>query len=240
MSDALIIVPTYNEIESLATVLDRIVVSSPGVDVLVVDDNSPDGTGTIADNYALKNPRVHVLHRERKSGLGPAYIAGFRWAFERDYAWVVEIDADGSHDPAVIPTLLGIARGVTADLVIGSRWVRGGRVDGWSIARQMISRAGNSYARLALRSRINDMTAGFRVIRVDKLRQLHLETIASSGYCFQIEIADRVESDEGTVIEHPITFIERASGTSKMHLGIVLEAFARITGWGVSRWVLGR
>ena len=240
MSDALIIVPTYNEIESLATGLDRIVVSSPGVDVLVVDDNSPDGTGTIADNYALKNPRVHVLHRERKSGLGPAYIAGFRWAFERDYAWVVEIDADGSHDPAVIPTLLGIARGVTADLVIGSRWVRGGRVDGWSIARQMISRAGNSYARLALRSRINDMTAGFRVIRVDKLRQLHLETIASSGYCFQIEIADRVESDEGTVIEHPITFIERASGTSKMHLGIVLEAFARITGWGVSRWVLGR
>lgn len=240
MSDALIIVPTYNEIESLATVLDRIVVSSPGVDVLVVDDNSPDGTGTIADNYALKNPRVHVLHRERKSGLGPAYIAGFRWAFERDYAWIVEIDADGSHDPAVIPTLLGIARGVTADLVIGSRWVRGGRVDGWSIARQMISRAGNSYARLALWSRINDMTAGFRVIRVDKLRQLHLETIASSGYCFQIEIADRVESDGGTVIEHPITFIERASGTSKMHLGIVLEAFARITGWGVSRWVLGR
>jgi dolichol-phosphate mannosyltransferase len=104
----------------------------------------------------------------------------------------------------------------------------------------MISRAGNSYARLALRSRINDMTAGFRVIRVAKLRELHLETIASSGYCFQIEIADRVESDEGTVIEHPITFIERASGTSKMHLGIVLEAFARITGWGVSRWVLGR
>jgi dolichol-phosphate mannosyltransferase len=240
VSDALIIVPTYNEIESLATVLDRIVVSSPGVDVLVVDDNSPDGTGTIADNYALKNPRVHVLHRERKSGLGPAYIAGFRWAFERDYAWIVEIDADGSHDPAVIPTLLGIARGVTADLVIGSRWVRGGRVDGWSIARQMISRAGNSYARLALRSRINDMTSGFRVIRVAKLRELHLETIASSGYCFQIEIADRVESDEGTVIEHPITFIERASGTSKMHLGIVLEAFARITGWGVSRWVLGR
>ena len=240
MSDALIIVPTYNEIESLAAVLDRIVVSSPDADVLVVDDNSPDGTGSLADTCASKNPRVHVLHRERKSGLGPAYIAGFRWAFERDYAWIVEIDADGSHDPAVIPTLLGIARGVTADLVIGSRWVRGGRVDGWSIARQMISRAGNSYARLALRSRINDMTAGFRVIRVTKLRELHLETIASSGYCFQIEIADRVESDGGTIIEHPITFVERASGTSKMHLGIVLEAFARITGWGVGRWILGR
>ena len=240
MSDALIIVPTYNEIESLATVLERIVVSSPAADVLVVDDNSPDGTGSLAETYALTNSRVHVLHRDRKSGLGPAYIAGFRWAFERDYAWVVEIDADGSHDPAVIPTLLGIARGVTADLVIGSRWVRGGRVDGWSVVRQMISRAGNSYACLALRSKIYDMTAGFRVLRVEKLRQLHLETIASSGYCFQIEIADRVESDGGTVIEHPITFVERASGTSKMHLGIVLEAFARITGWGVGRWILGR
>ena len=240
MSDALIIVPTYNERESLTTVLDRILASSPYVDVLVVDDNSPDGTGSLADTYASTNPQVHVLHRERKAGLGPAYIAGFRWAFQRDYYWVVEIDADGSHDPAVIPTLLGIARGVTADLVIGSRWVTGGRVDGWSVARQMISRAGNAYARLALRSTIMDMTAGFRVIRVEKLRQIHLETIASSGYCFQIEIADRVESDGGTVIEHPIAFIERESGTSKMHLGIVVEAFARITVWGIGRWFLGR
>lgn len=240
MSDALIIVPTYNESESLPTVLDRILAASPDVDILVIDDNSPDGTGSLADGFASQMPRVHVLHRDRKSGLGPAYIAGFRWAFARNYEWIVEIDADGSHDPAVIPTLLGIARGVTADLVIGSRWVRGGRVDGWSVVRQMISRAGNSYARLALRSQINDMTAGFRVLRVDKLRELHLETIASSGYCFQIEIADRVESDGGTVIEHPITFIERASGTSKMHLGIVVEAFARITGWGISRWLRGR
>lgn len=240
MSDALIIVPTYNESESLPTVLDRILAASPDVDILVIDDNSPDGTGSLADGFASQMPRVHVLHRDRKSGLGPAYIAGFRWAFARNYEWIVEIDADGSHDPAVIPTLLGIARGVTADLVIGSRWVRGGRVDGWSVVRQMISRTGNSYARLALRSQINDMTAGFRVLRVDKLRELHLETIASSGYCFQIEIADRVESDGGTVIEHPITFIERASGTSKMHLGIVVEAFARITGWGISRWLRGR
>jgi dolichol-phosphate mannosyltransferase len=240
VSDALVIVPTYNERESLEAVLDRIVASSPGIDVLVVDDKSPDGTGSIADNYASQNPRVHVLHRDRKAGLGPAYIAGFRWAFDRGYEWVVEIDADGSHDPAVIPTLLGIARGVTADLVVGSRWVTGGRVDGWSVARQVISRAGNSYARLALRSRIMDMTAGFRVIRVEKLRDVHLETIASSGYCFQIEIADRIESVGGTIIEHPITFVERESGTSKMHLGIVVEALARITGWGVSRWLLGR
>jgi dolichol-phosphate mannosyltransferase len=240
VSDALIIVPTFNERESLITVLNRIAASSPGVDVLVVDDNSPDGTGFLADEYSAQNPNVHVLHRARKAGLGPAYIAGFRWAFERDYDWVVEIDADGSHDAAVIPTLLGIARAVAADLVIGSRWVHGGRVAGWSIPRQMISRAGNTYARLALRSTISDLTAGFRVIRVAKLRQLHLETIASSGYCFQIEIADRIESDGGTIIEHPITFVERAVGRSKMHLGIVVEAFARITGWGVGRWFFGR
>ena len=240
MSDALIIVPTYNERESLTIVLNRIVASSPGVDVLVVDDDSPDGTGSLADDYASTNPDVHVLHRNRKAGLGPAYIAGFRWAFEREYSWVVEIDADGSHDPAIIPTLLGIARGVTADLVIGSRWVTGGSVDGWSAARQLISRAGNAYARFALRSKIKDLTAGFRVIRVNSLRDIHLETIASSGYCFQIEIADRIESGGGTVIEHPITFIERELGKSKMHLGIVVEAFARITGWGFGRWFLGR
>jgi len=240
VSDALVIVPTYNEIESLATVLDRIVTSSPGVDVLVVDDNSPDGTGSLADDYASTNPRVHVLHREQKAGLGPAYIAGFRWAFDRDYAWVVEIDADGSHDPAVIPTLLAIAQGVTADLVIGSRWVTGGRVDGWSVARRVVSRTGNAFARFALRSRIHDMTAGFRVLRVETLRQIHLDTIASSGYCFQIEIADRVEQRDGTVVEHPITFIERVAGASKMHLGIVVEAFVRIAGWGVGRWIFGR
>ncbi len=239
MSNALIIVPTYNESESLTAVLDRILEAAPDSDVLVIDDNSPDGTGSIADTYAAAHAHVSVLHRERKSGLGPAYIAGFRLAFEHDYDWVVEIDADGSHDPAVIPTLLGIARGVTADLVIGSRWVRGGRVDGWNVLRHMISRAGNSYARLALQSKIYDLTAGFRVIRVEKLRQIHLETIASSGYCFQIEIADRVESEGGTVIEHPITFVERASGMSKMHLGIVVEAFIRITGWGIRRSIRG-
>ena len=240
MSDALVIVPTYNEIDSLTTVLDRIVTASPSLDVLVVDDNSPDGTGSLADDYASTNPRVHVLHREQKAGLGPAYIAGFRWAFERDYAWVVEIDADGSHDPAVIPTLLTIARGVSADLVIGSRWVSGGRVDGWSVARQIVSRTGNAFARFALRSRIQDMTAGFRVLRVETLREIQLDTIASSGYCFQIEIADRVEQRDGTIVEHPITFIERVAGSSKMHLGIVVEAFVRIAGWGVGRWIFGR
>ena len=240
MNDTLVIVPTYNERESLVAVLDRLLASSPGCDVLVVDDNSPDGTGSLADDYARSHDVVKVLHRKNKNGLGPAYIAGFRWAFERHYNWIVEMDADGSHDPRVIPTLVGIAEAITADLVLGSRWVSGGRVDGWSVIRQIISRAGNSYARLALKSDVNDMTSGFRVLRVSTLRTIHLETIASSGYCFQIEIADRIEQSGGTIIEHPITFSEREAGVSKMHLGIVFEAFARITGWGITRWLLGR
>lgn len=240
MTDALVIVPTYNEHESIETVLGGILKADPTVDVLVVDDNSPDGTGSIADYFARTHPSVHVLHRPGKSGLGPAYIAGFHWAFDRGYDWVVEIDADGSHDPAVVPTLLGIARAVNADLVIGSRWVPGGQVDGWSVARQMISRTGNLFARFALQSEIKDMTAGFRAIRVGSLRDLDLDTIASSGYCFQIEIADRIESAGGTIIEHPITFIERATGQSKMHVGIVVEALARISHWGIRRWVFGR
>lgn len=240
MNDALVIVPTFNERDSLTSVLDRLLASAPNVDVLVVDDNSPDGTGAIADAYAARHPAVSVMHREGKNGLGPAYIAGFRWAFDRHYDWVVEMDADGSHDPAVVPTVLRIARAVDADLVIGSRWVPGGRVDGWSPVRQIVSRAGNAFARFALRSSTRDMTAGFRVLRVSTLRDIHLETIASSGYCFQIEIADRVERAGGTVIEHPITFVEREAGTSKMHLGIVLEALARITGWGFARRFLGR
>jgi len=240
VNDTLVIVPTYNERESLIGVVERIIGSSTGIDVLVVDDNSPDGTGTIADDYARTHPNVQVLHRDVKNGLGPAYIAGFRWAFEQRYDWIVELDADGSHEPGVIPTLVGVAKAITADLVLGSRWVPGGRVDGWSVLRQIISRAGNSYARVALKSEVRDMTSGFRVLRVSTLRTIHLETIASSGYCFQIEIADRIEQSGGTIIEHPITFIERQAGKSKMHLGIVFEAFARITGWGILRWVLGR
>lgn len=240
MSDALVIVPTYNERESLERVVTLVLASDSSVDILIVDDNSPDGTGAIADQLTSGSPRVNVLHRAAKEGLGPAYIAGFRWAFTRGYEWVVEIDADGSHDARVIPALLAIARHTDAELVLGSRWVPGGRVDGWSPVRQFISRAGNGFARLALRSTLRDMTAGFRVLKIDALQAIHLDTIASSGYCFQIEIADRIEQRGGTIIEHPITFVERTSGTSKMHLGIVVEAFARITGWGIGRWLFGR
>lgn len=240
MTTALVIVPTFNERDTVTAVLDRIRAADASLSILVVDDNSPDGTGDIADAYAASDPLIHVFHRPEKLGLGPAYIAGFRWAFERGFDWVVEIDADGSHDARVIPTLLTIARATNADLVLGSRWVRGGRVDGWSVVRQVISRSGNAFARWALDSRIHDMTAGFRVIRTATLRELHLDTIASSGYCFQIEIADRIEQRGGTVIEHPITFVERTAGRSKMHVGIVVEALLRIAGWGLRRRVFGR
>ena len=238
MTSAVVVIPTYNEIESLESIIDRVRESS-NIDILVVDDNSPDGTGELAERLAASRKGVAVLHREAKQGLGPAYIAGFHWAFERGYDWVAEMDADGSHDPAVLATLVAIAQSTEASLVIGSRWVRGGQIAGWSRLREAISRGGNAYARRALGSRIHDLTAGFRVIRTDALRALNLDSISSSGYCFQIEVAHRIEQSGGTIIEHPITFREREAGVSKMHVGIVIEALARITQWGIAR-VFGR
>ena len=234
MTRAVVVIPTYNEIESLGSIVERVRDSSD-IDILIVDDNSPDGTGALADQIASVRSGVSVIHRQSKQGLGPAYIAGFRWAFDRGYEWVAEMDADGSHDPAVVGTLVTIAQSTDASLVIGSRWVRGGRIAGWSRLREAISRAGNTYARLALGSRVHDLTAGFRVIRTDALRAMDLDTIASSGYCFQIEVAHRIEQSGGSIIEHPITFRERAAGVSKMHVGIVIEALARITRWGIAR-----
>ena len=233
MSKSLVIIPTFNEIDNLESIVNRIRQSSR-IDILVVDDNSPDGTGALADELARTVQGVHSHHRPHKEGLGPAYLAGFEWAFEHGYDLVAEMDADGSHDPATLHTLVDIAEHTDAALVIGSRWVTGGSIVGWSRIREAISRAGNAYARLALGSHIHDMTAGFRVIRTDVLKRLDLSTIASSGYCFQIEVAHRIESTGALVIEHPITFREREAGVSKMHLGIVLEALWRITVWGLN------
>ncbi len=209
--------------------------AATSVEILIVDDNSPDGTGALADGLAKSDQSIHVLHRSAKEGLGPAYIAGFRWALSRGYRFVAEMDADGSHDPASLVTLLEIAQNSDAALVLGSRWVRGGAIDGWSRNRELLSRAGNAYARFMLGSRIHDLTGGFRVISTDALRKLDLSTISSSGYSFQIEVAHRIESMGATIIEHPITFHERTSGVSKMHLGIVVEAMWRITLWGFRR-----
>ena len=233
MAETLVILPTYNEIESLASVIGRIRQSVPLADVLVVDDSSPDGTGELAETLAAGDPGLSVLHRGEKDGLGRAYLAGFQFALERDYLYVVEIDADGSHDPAELPAMIELAR-AGADLVIGSRWAPGGSVRNWPWLRQAISRLGNSYARAVLRSDIRDITAGFRVFRADALRSLELSTVSSQGYCFQVELAWRLERDGGVVVEHPITFVERAAGRSKMHLGIVLEALARVTLWGIT------
>lgn len=232
MADVLVIIPTYNEIESLGILLARVRTAVPDADVLVVDDSSPDGTGRLADSMAVSDRAVSVLHRAEKNGLGRAYLAGFAWAAERGYAFVVEIDADGSHDPAELPAMIALAR-QGADLVIGSRWVPGGSVLNWPRLRQAISRGGNAYARIALRSRIRDITAGFRVYRQSALASLESSSVSSQGYCFQVEMAWRIERAGLAVVEHPITFVERASGQSKMHVGIVTEALVRVTQWGI-------
>jgi dolichol-phosphate mannosyltransferase len=233
VADTLVIVPTYNERAGLESIIARITAAVPTAHVLIIDDGSPDGTGEIADRLAADDPRISVLHRTAKDGLGRAYLAGFAHALNAGYDFVVEIDADGSHDPAQLPAMLDLARG-GADLVIGSRWVPGGSVRDWPWIRKAISRTGNRYSRLALRSRIHDITAGFRVFRATALAALRLEKVSSQGYCFQVEMAWRTERAGLRVVEHPIVFVERTQGTSKMHAGIVIEALFRVTGWGIA------
>lgn len=232
------VVPTYDERENLEPLITRLRVAVPDADVLVVDDASPDGTGELADRLAGADSRIRVLHRPGKDGLGHAYLAGFAIALAEEYDFVVEIDADGSHDPAALPAMIALAES-GADLVIGSRWVPGGSVKNWPWFRRAISRFGNAYSRWALRSRIRDITAGFRVYRVSALESLGLTSVSSQGYCFQVELAWRLERAGGRVAEHPITFVERVTGHSKMHTGIVVEALVRVTAWGVAA-VVGR
>ena len=230
----LVVVPTYDEAQSIRPIIDRIRRAVPEADVLIVDDASPDGTGAIADELAAHDDRVAVLHRPGKAGLGAAYLQGFARAFEGGYEAVVEIDADGSHDPAELPAMLALLETGPADLVIGSRWIPGGRVVNWPWARRAISRSGNRYARWMLRSRIHDLTAGFRAYRTRALSGLDRAVVSSQGYCFQVELAWRVEAAGGVIVEHPIAFVERENGRSKMGPGIVAEALVRVTGWGVS------
>jgi dolichol-phosphate mannosyltransferase len=233
--DVLVVVPTYNEIESLEALIGRLRQAVADAAVLIVDDASPDGTGQLADRLAADDPQVRVLHRERKDGLGRAYLAGFERAIAEGRDFVVELDADGSHDPAALPAMLQLAQEAKADLVLGSRWVPGGTVVNWPWLRRAISRAGNRYAKTVLRSRIHDLTSGFRVFRVDALRSLQFDDVSSQGYCFQVELAWRLERAGCKVVEHPIEFVERANGRSKMHIGIVFEALLRVTVWGFTR-----
>jgi dolichol-phosphate mannosyltransferase len=232
----LTIIPTYNELESLPKTLQRLRAAVPASDVLVVDDNSPDGTGQLADSFAADDAQVHVLHRQGKAGLGAAYIAGFRWGLAEGYDVLVEMDADGSHQPEQLPQLLeALEQG--ADLAMGSRWVAGGSVVNWPLYRQMISRTGSTYARLMLGLKIKDVTGGYRAFRRTTLEKLNLDQVDSVGYGFQVDLAWRVAKLGLRIEERPITFVERELGASKMSGNIVVEAMINVTKWGLkARW----
>lgn len=233
MSRALVVIPTYNESANIEGIVARVRYSQPAMDILIVDDNSPDLTGEIADKLATEDP-VHVLHRPGKDGLGSAYREGFAWGIERDYDVLIEMDADGSHQPEQLVDLLaGIDGG--ADLVLGSRWVPGGRVVNWPAHRKLISRIGNVYARIMLGLTLKDATGGFRAYRRETVEALNLRDVASAGYCFQVDMVRRAVAAGFTVIEVPITFVERERGESKMSRGIVIEALWRVTVWGFAR-----
>ena len=226
-----VLIPTYNERDTLPVLLHRLRAVAPDVDVVVLDDNSPDGTGQVADRLAASDEHVHVIHRAGKEGLGAAYLAGFRWALAEGYDAVVEMDADGSHRPEHLPALLAAAE--HADAVIGSRWVRGGSVVNWPLHRKALSVGGNLYVKLLLGMPVNDATAGFRVYRAEALHAMGLNDVASQGYCFQTDLTWRAVKADLRVVEVPITFVEREVGQSKMSRDIMTESLRRITGWGV-------
>ncbi|MFD1715552.1 polyprenol monophosphomannose synthase [Amnibacterium flavum] len=232
---AVVVLPTYNEVETLQTVVDLVLAADPRLDILVVDDGSPDGTGDLADRIATASERVSVLHRQTKDGLGRAYLSGFEWALGRGYDVLIEMDADGSHPAEQLGDLLDAVTLGGADLAIGSRWVPGGRVVDWSTARQALSRGGNTYARVALGIPTRDSTSGFRAYRAELLGALHLNDVHSRGYCFQIDMTLRAVDSDARVTEVPIEFRERISGVSKMSRSIVAEAMLRVTWWGLLR-----
>ncbi len=229
----LVIIPTYNEIQSLPLILIRIRTSVPEAEILIVDDNSPDGTGELAQTHADADSQIHVMHRLGKDGLGAAYLSGFAWGLQQGFDVIVEMDADGSHQPEQLPVLLDALR--NADLVLGSRWVPGGGTRNWSRSREILSRGGNSYTKMMLGLDINDSTGGYRAFRSETLRKLDLNEVASQGYCFQVDLAWRASQRGLVVTEVPIIFVEREIGTSKMSRKIVTEALWRVTLWGVER-----
>jgi dolichol-phosphate mannosyltransferase len=232
MHRTLAVIPTYNEVDNLVPIVRRLLHQPVAVDILIVDDNSPDGTGDIADGLASEDSRVHVLHRPRKEGLAAAYRNGFVWGLRHGYDQLVECDADGSHQPEELPRLLQAL--TVADVVVGSRWIHGGSVVGWPYRRQLLSRAGSWYARLALHLSQRDVTSGYRAFRATALEVLPLDDIQSEGYSFQIETLWRARRAGLTVAEVPITLTERQHGVSKMHGRIVVEALLRVTAWALS------
>lgn len=229
----LVIVPTYNERENLPVIAARLRAAVPEAHLLVADDNSPDGTGAVADELAAADDHVHVLHRPAKQGLGAAYLAGFAWGLAEGFDVLVEMDADGSHSPEQLPALLD-ALAAGADLVIGSRWVRGGKVVNWPASREFLSRGANTYARIVLGVPVRDTTAGFRAYRASTLEKIGLSDIQSEGYCFQVDLTLRTIRNGLRVTEVPITFTDRTVGASKMSRAIVAEALWRVTLWGIA------
>jgi dolichol-phosphate mannosyltransferase len=227
MNSALVILPTYNEKDNLAPICEAVLQAEPRVDILVVDDNSPDGTGKLADALAAREPRVRVLHRARKEGLGKAYLHAFRWALGQGYDYVIEMDADFSHDPGYLPRLLDAARD-GADLVLGSRYVKGGGTVNWGVGRKLISKGGSLYARTILGVPIRDLTGGFKCFHRRVLETLSLDEVKSSGYAFQIELTYRALKQGFSVREIPIIFEDRRVGQSKMSRKIFLEALTMV------------
>ena len=227
-----VVIPTYNERDNIRPITARVRSAVPGADLLIVDDNSPDGTGQIADELAAADKHIQVLHRSAKAGLGAAYVAGFETVLDQGYDAIVEMDADGSHQPEELPKLLaGLGN---ADIVLGSRWAVGGKVLNWPKSRELLSRAGNSYARMMLGITLRDITGGYRAYRASALWKIGLEDVESVGYCFQIDLVRRAVQAGLTVAEVPITFTDRTRGTSKMSKAIVREALWQVTRWGIT------
>ncbi|MBU6347172.1 MAG: polyprenol monophosphomannose synthase [Actinomycetales bacterium] len=229
----LVIIPTYNEIESLPVLVSGLRQKLPTLFILVVDDNSPDGTGQLADHISSSDEQVFVLHRTQKNGLGAAYLAGFAWAKENGFDVAVEMDADGSHRVADLPKLLTAL--TNADAVLGSRWVSGGEVVNWPISRKILSRGGNFYTRFMLGIPLRDATGGFRAYRMSTLDAIDVQSVQSQGYCFQVDLAWRVVQRGLNIVEVPITFVERELGESKMDSRIVREALIKVTRWGIEK-----
>ncbi len=227
----LTIIPTYNEAGNVKLITARVRAAVPEAHILVADDNSPDGTGKIADSLADADDHIHVLHRLGKDGLGAAYLAGFTWGIENGFDVLIEMDADGSHAPEQLPLLLDALR--DADLVLGSRWVPGGSVSNWPKSREYLSRGGNWYTRKALALPLMDATGGYRAYRTKTLKTIDLDGVGSAGYIFQVDLAYRVIQSGMKVVEVPISFSEREIGTSKMNHSIVTEALWKVTVWGV-------
>ena len=227
----LVVIPTYNEVENITRIIARLRAAVPEAHALITDDNSPDGTGPVADELAAGDDHVHVLHRLGKEGLGAAYLAGFGWGLENGFDVLVECDADGSHQPEQLPRLLAALE--HADLVKGSRWVEGGSVVNWPKSRELLSRGGSLWTRMMLGVPLRDATGGYNAFRASTLRGIGLDDIASAGYCFQIDLGWRALKAGFRVVEVPITFVEREYGDSKMSQKIVAEALLRTTVWGV-------